>query len=253
MVGAAESRSSDWLRQLAVWTSVLCAWTGLASAQSITASPLRADLSAAEPVAVITLRNDDPQFPTLVQARPNAWSVVDSADRYDPTRELVVSPTVFRLEPGQTQVIRLSLRGRPDARSERLYRLFLQQLPDEAEQGRRSGNVRFLFTFGIPVVVAPSGNPNPAPRIVWRIERGPAGDYLLRATNEGSAHLKIAGVSLPASAGDLRVVGAATYLLPGTERVWGFRTAAPLPPGPVDLTILANDGTSSVVQASAAQ
>jgi len=65
----------------------------------------RADLSAAEPVAVITLRNDDPRYPTLVQARPNAWTVVDSADHYDRTRELLVSPTVFRLEPGQTKVL----------------------------------------------------------------------------------------------------------------------------------------------------
>jgi fimbrial chaperone protein len=251
--GVMERRRGFRRRLLAPWPLLLFAWAGLASAQAISASPLRADLSAAEPVAVVTLRNDDPRFPTIVQARPSAWSVVDSEDRYEPTRELVVSPTVFKLEPGQTQVIRVSLRGRPDVRVERLYRLFLQQLPDEAEQSRRTGNVRFLFTFAIPVVVAPTGDPNPVARVAWRIERGSAGEYRLRASNEGTAHVKIAGVSLPASAGDLRVVSAATYLLPGTERAWSFKTPAPLPPGPVDLTILANDGTSSVVQASAAE
>jgi len=253
MTGAAIGRSSDWLRPFALWPILFALWAGQVSAQAITASPLRADLSAAEPVAVLTLRNDDPRFPTLIQARASAWSVVDSEDRYEPTRELVISPTVFRLEPGQTQVIRVALRGRPDARAERLYRLFLQQVADEAEQGRRSGNIRFLFTFGIPVVVAPSENKDPQPQVAWRIERLPQGEYRLRATNDGTAHVKVVGISLPSASGDVQITTAAAYLLPGTERAWTFKTPSPLPSGPVDLRILANDGTSSVVQASASE
>lgn len=253
MRGASGRRPRGWLRLLRLWPAALAAWTGFAPAQSITVSPLRADLSAATQVAVVTVRNDDPKVPTLVQARPSAWAVVDSADKYDPTRDLVVSPTVFRLEPGQTQVVRLSLRGKPDARSERLYRLFLQQLPDEAERSRQSGNVRFLFTFGIPVVVAPSDNAGAAPRIVWRVEPDAAGGYRLRARNDGTAHLKIATVALSGPGGETPVVGSHAYLLPGTERLWAFKPSAPLAPGPVSLTVVADDGTSSVVQASPAE
>jgi fimbrial chaperone protein len=251
MGGAAGARRGSWLRLLALLPAALGAWASLACAQSITVSPLRADLSAAEPVAVVSLRNEDPRQPTVIQVRPSAWAVVDGADQHSPTRDLLVSPTVFRLAPGEEQVVRVSLRGRPDARSERLYRLFFQQVPDEAAE-RRTGNVRFLITVGIPVVVAPSANAAPSPRIVWRIERGDAGEYRLRASNEGTAHLKISGVTLPGAAGDLRIVAAATYLLPGTERTWAFKPAAPLAAGPVNLTVMADDGTASGVQASVA-
>ena len=252
MGGASGLRPRGWLHRLRFLPAALAFWAGLAGAQSVTVSPLRANLSATETVAVVTLRNDDPKFPTLVQARPSAWTVVDGEERFGPPRELVVSPAVFRLEPGQEQVIRVSLRGRADERSERLYRVFLQQLPDEAEQGNRSGNVRFLFTVGIPVMVAPAANPNPAPRVAWRVERLPAGEYRLRAANEGTAHLKVSSVSVSTDAGPLAVPGTAAYLLPGTERFWRFKPAAPLPAGPVGLTVVGDDGTSSVVQAALA-
>jgi len=253
MNGAAGRRSSGWLRLLRVWPALLGAWAGCVSAQTINISPVRAVLSAADPVAVFTLRNDDPGRPTLIQARASAWTVDGSGDHYDPTRDLLVSPTVFRLEPGQAQVVRVSLRGKADPRSERLYRLFLQQLPDEADPARRSGNLRFLLTFSLPVVVAPSENPSPAANLVWRIARDPAGEYRLRVTNDGTAHRKIAGVTLPSPDGELTIVSALTYLLPGTERVWSFKPTAPLPPGPVSLTVRADDGTTSVVQAAPAE
>jgi fimbrial chaperone protein len=226
---------------------------GIASAQTITISPLRANLSAREPVATVTLRNEDPTRPTLIQARPSAWAVVDGDDRYDPTRELVVSPAIFRLEPGQTQVIRLTLRGEADPRSERLFRLFLQQLPDDGASERGASNVRFLVTFSIPVIVAPSGNPDAAPHLAWSIERDPAGEHRLRVVNDGTAHRKIVGVALSGASGDRPIVSAPTYLLPNTERVWGFRLEGPLPAGKVDLTVLADDGTSSRVQAARAE
>jgi len=250
MGGAVGTRKGDLRRRLRVaFAAVATAWTGFASAQAITVSPLRADLSAAQPVGVVTVRNDDPRFPTIVQVRPNGWQVVDDADRYEPTRELAVSPSIFKLEPGQTQVVRLSLRVPADRRAERLYRLFLQQVPDEAEQSRRAGNVRFLFNVGIPVVVAPSENRDAAPKVTWRIESRPGGEYRLRASNEGTAHLKLTGVSLPADSGEVRVVSGPTYLLPGTERAWTFKAGGTLPAGPVRLTVQADDGTSRVVQA----
>ncbi|HEY5634041.1 MAG TPA: fimbria/pilus periplasmic chaperone [Burkholderiaceae bacterium] len=250
MDGAASRRQRDWRRLLRFgFAALAAAWVSFASAQAITVSPLRADLSAAETVAVVTVRNDDPRYPTIVQVGPSSWQVVDGADHYQPTRDLAVSPSVFKLEPGQTQVVRLSLRVKADARSERLYRLFLQQVADEAEQSRRAGNVRFLFNVGIPVVVAPVQNPDAAPRVAWRIEGGPAGGYRLRASNEGTAHLKLTGVSLPAATGEVRIVSGPNYLLPGTERAWNFEAGGPLPAGPVRLTVRAEDGTSSVVQA----
>lgn len=250
MGGAVFPRGTGWLHRLRVAILAFAAWAGAAGAQSITVSPLRADLSATETVAVLRLRNDDPRFPTLVQARPSDWTVVDGEDRYGPTRDLAVSPGVFRLDPGQEQIVRISLRGRADERSERLYRVFLQQLPDEAEQGGRSGNIRFLFTVGVPVVVAPSANAKPAPRLAWSIDRLPAGEYRLRAANAGTAHQKIASATASTPAGSFPVVGSATYLLPGTERQWRFKPPAPLPAGSIGLTVVGEDGTSSVVQAT---
>ena len=252
MIGAAARPSKDRLRRR-WWPAALTLWAGIASAQTVTISPLRANLSASEPVAMVTLRNDDPTRPSLIQARPSAWTVVDGEDRYDPTRELVVSPAIFRLDPGQTQVVRLTLRGEADPRSERLFRLFLQQLPDNAESGRSASNVRFLVTFSIPVIVSPSRNPGAAPKLAWSVERDPAGERRLRVVNDGTAHRKIVGVALSSPTGDRPIVTAPTYLLPGTERVWSFKPQGPLPAGKVDLTVLADDGTPSRVQATQAE
>jgi len=252
MGGAAERRPRSGLRPLRFLAAALVLCTGAVGAQSLTVSPIKAQLTVTEPVAVLTLRNEDPRNPTLVQARPSAWAVVDSEDRYDATRDLAVSPSVFRLEPGQEQIVRLTLRGRADERNERLYRLFLQQLPDESEQRSRSGNVRFLFTVGIPVVVAPSANPRPAPQVTWRLERGPAGEYRLRARNDGTGHVKVASASLATPSGDAPVVSSPVYLLPGTERTWPVKPGLTIPAGTARLTVLADDGSSSVVSAAVA-
>ncbi|WP_143713583.1 fimbrial biogenesis chaperone [Variovorax sp. RO1] len=170
-------------------------WAGLllaplpAAATSLSVAPLRIVLTPQRPVASLTMGNAE-DTEVAVQAEVVAWSQQDGRDAYEPTRDVLVNPAIFRLPPGGRQIVRLGLRVPADA-TERSYRVFLRQLPrDQAlpADGAEGAKVQTLLRIGVPVFVPPL---QPRRALQWSLQADRGGRYKLVFDNQGSEHIQV--------------------------------------------------------------
>ena len=120
-------------RLVAAWMLYLAA-ASQAAAGNFSVSPIRVDLSGAQPTAVVTVHNNDAS-PLLIQASTLAWSQPSGEESYADTRDLIATPPVFTLPPDGDQIIRVALRRGADPSRELSYRLLLAEVPQAARSG----------------------------------------------------------------------------------------------------------------------
>lgn len=192
--------------------SQLGASAALAGAFQI--SPLRVSLSAAAPSAVLKVLNAGTEA-SVMQLSVMAWSQTAGQDAYLPSNEVLVTPPIFTVPPGATQIIRVVLRRAPHARREIAYRLFLQEVPTLSAQ-----EVRVALRFAIPMFVTPLGKLS-APSLDWRVLAKAQGTWRIEAINRGDGHVQVVSFALasPTGAPLARHQGMA-YLLPDQRHQW---------------------------------
>lgn len=189
---------------------------GAALAGSFTIAPIRVELTDARPTQALTLRNESDE-PVLVQARAVRWSQQDGADRFDDTRDVIVTPAVTTLAAKGSQVIRVGLRGRTDATRQLSYRLFLQEVPQSPAAPR---TLDVSLRLSLPIFVT-SASATLAPRLEWALSRTDDGSLALTAANTGSAHLQLFDLALEGGGRSVPIAGgASTYLLPASRVTW---------------------------------
>lgn len=153
-------------------------------------SPLRLDLSASKPMASYTLTNSG-DTPVVIQAQPRAWRQEHGRDVLGDTRAFLVNPAIVRLEPGESQVVRIALRAAPDRERETGYRMHFTEVPqpDEGAKADSALSVRLVKRMDLPVFVAPiSGPARPRGTLKAHVQ----GSTLhLQASNEGLAHWRL--------------------------------------------------------------
>lgn len=188
-----------------------------AGAGTFTISPLRVDFAQATGTAVLTVRNEE-AAPVVVQADGLSWSQEGGRDALDPTRDLLISPAVFTLAPGGSQLIRVALRRAPDATRELSYRMTLQEVPQAANPGFTG--LQVALRLSVPVFVAPTA---PAvPEVSWTARQDTAGRTTLTAHNGGSANSRIQRFALKSADGKQTLFEqpGLAYVLPGASRQW---------------------------------
>ena len=201
--------------------------SGAALAGAFQISPLRLTLSGAAPIAVMTVHNGGLQA-SVMQLNVMAWSQTATGDDYQPTADVLVTPPIFSIPPGGTQIVRLGLRRQPDARRELAYRLFLQEVPSADKESA----IKVVLRFGIPIFLAPDG-PAALPLLEWHIVAVSGGALRIEALNRGDAHAQMAGFAVHTVAGGA-VLGeyrGTDYLLPEQTRQWTVRIDQAQPPG----------------------
>ncbi len=205
----------------------ISAWAGLAAllalspafAGTFTISPLRVDFADATGMAVLTVRNGDAK-PVVVQTQGLAWSQEGGQDALTPSRDLLVSPAVFTLPAGGSQLVRVALRRNVDPARELTYRLLLQEVPQAASPD--FNGLQIVLRLSVPVFVEPLAPA--APQVAWVAARGTDGKLSLSARNDGSAHARIHGFSVKTADGATTVLDQPelAYVLPGSSRHWTF-------------------------------
>jgi len=213
------------------------AWAG-----SLAVDPIRLNLSAAAPVAALTVRNTgDSQ--TLVQLELVAWTMENGEERYTPTDDILATPPIFTVAPGQTQVVRVGLRRPLAGPREKPYRLFLQEPPVQRQADQVQG-LQVALRIGIPLFVAPAA---PArPDVEWRAARADYGAIRIEAVNAGTAHAKLTDIRLRSGGQEWVVQEGFVYLLPGHTRYWIVRTAGAAPDDLLTLRAATEDGAVEV-------
>jgi fimbrial chaperone protein len=194
-----------WIGAMALLLSI-----GPAAAQNnYTVSPLRLELSAKAPATVLQVINRGDAAATL-QVQQRAWVQRNGRDEQDETRDLIISPAIFTFKPGETQVVRIALRGAPDRQLERAYRILVSEIPGPSvPTAPELISFRIALRMDLPLFVAAiePGAPSPA------FEFEPANGRLL-VRNEGPSHIRFTDFTLQQAGRHLHSVPVFT-VLPG--------------------------------------
>lgn len=209
------------LGQAVLGLAFLIGGTGAVCAGSFSVSPVRATLSVSQSVGMLTVHNSG-ATPAVIQLEALQWSQQDGKDIYAPTRDVLATPPIFTVPPQGKQIIRVGLRGKPDASVERSYRLFLREVPPPPAAGQQG--LQIALHMSLPVFVAPLAPAKPV--LTWQARHEANGQLRLRARNSGNSHVQITNLRLLQSDGiELTQKSMADYLLPGQERSWSLMPA----------------------------
>ena len=200
-----------------------------ADAQGLQVAPVGLELHAGESVTTVLVSNHSNQVAGM-QVRSFAWSQQGGQDRLSPTQALDVSPPIFEVPAGGSQLVRLVLRSAP-ADAEAAYRLLFDQLPTATGTG-----VTLALRFSIPLFAEP---PNAvAADLDLHVEREGAGAVLV-ARNRGTRRDRLFAPSLLAAGARLGLASNTNYyILAGSEQRWAItgRVSALQPGARVQLT-----------------
>lgn len=193
-------------------------------AASLSVNPVIITLSSSDSIAAMTLTNNGSDD-VVMQASVNAWSIRDNEEHYAATTALIVSPPVFQVAPGKSQIVRIGLSDTAPQGVEQSFRVFLEQAPatpgddsaaDAAARGPRG--VQMMLRLGIPVFVKAAGVSTS--KLVWQAKRLANGRLQITAENQGNAHTKISRLMLMDKDKVIATAEQLSYLLPGSRRHW---------------------------------
>lgn len=216
---------------------LLPAFADLAMAGSFSISPTRLELAPGQRAAVVTIRNAD-SVPLTVQTQLVSWSQAEGEDVYVDTREILATPPVFTIPPNGEQVVRVALRTPPGATNEQAYRVFFQEVPQEAKADVNTLNI--ALRVGIPLFVV--SKEKAAGKLEWKLLSREDGKLQVEASNIGNAHVQVTGFELSLTGTSERLpVEGMRYVLPGSRVSWTVDPPANLASAPASAWVI---GTS---------
>lgn len=228
-------------KQHASWLAcVFACLVGMPSfAASLQVSPITLELQAREPAQGLWLSNSGAQ-PLQAQVRVYAWAQENGEDVLKPTKDLVVSPPMLTIPPGQRQIVRLVRvgAGQMPPATEKTYRVVIDELP--VALGVEGDGVKFVLRYSVPAFIAPAAQGSQAASVQWDLQEGAEGP-VLAARNSGNIRAKITTVSATARNGKTVVLtdGLYGYVLAGSTRHWSLsrEAAAAARDGTLDMSI----------------
>lgn len=193
---------------LLLWTTA----TGVpASAGTLEVNPILLEISAGRRTATVTLRNQE-AVPVTVRAYPLEWRQADGGEEYGETSALIVSPPVFTLAPGATQLIRVGLRT--PAAAGRAYRLILEEVPDASP----TNGIRVALRLNLPLFAMIGAGDAAAVRwSAWQ----EGGSWIVEAANGSPGYVRLSHQAAQTATG-IRAGNDVNFgtLLPGATRRW---------------------------------
>jgi fimbrial chaperone protein len=221
----ADNRSSSASRgRAAIFFAALLAFAGPVGAASLQVAPTSLTLQARQTADGLWLSNSG-HAPVQVQLRIFRWTQVEGEERFEPTQDLVVSPPMQTLPPGERQLVRL-VRAKPiPPTSEMSYRVIVDELPtaNKEQQG-----LQFVLRYSVPIFISPETPSSLAPVLRARLVAGEDGHAAMEIENSGNGHAQIADLAYVGTGNkqELIVPGLVGYVLPGQRMRWSLKSPA---------------------------
>lgn len=195
-----------------------------AFASGLQVSPIGLHLAASEQAQAMWLTNTGSE--TLhAQVRVFRWTQADGKDVLEASKDLVVSPPMVTIAPGDRQLVRVIRQVAPPTDgNETAYRVVVDELP---VGGTDKTGLKFVLRYSVPVFLAPAGDPTVHAALEATVETTPDGNRL-RVRNTGSGHAQVADVTQQEGGGkstDL-LPGLVGYALPGSTMSWPLPSEA---------------------------
>lgn len=218
---------------------LLLAVANLAAAGGFSLSPVGLSIPKGDSSGSVVAENTS-DAPIVIQVRAHAWRQAGGKDVRDDTRDLIVNPPIFKLAPGEQQLVRIASRVGPAPDVERAYRVvFSEVAPKDAPQTQ--AGFRFTLAMDIPLYIEPAVAAVAAP-IRWRAERTATGLRLV-VENAGNVHYRIVE-AVVAVAGKVLAKPGAIVVLPKSTMVYDLPAVAS---GTAAIHLSAEDGASQPV------
>ncbi|MGE7956055.1 fimbrial biogenesis chaperone [Pseudomonas sp. NPDC089530] len=233
------------------WAAVRCAVLAMAllgtvkagAASSVLIWPIDPVLEADQQASALWLENRGTETANL-QVRVFAWSQSGFEDQYQNQRDVIGSPPVAKIAPGQRQLVRLTRTRDIPPGQELAYRIIIDEIPSPQPPtveagGKTAAAIRFQMRYSVPLFAYGAGlwskedstrqrDPKSAgvPELSWRKVAVDGRNYV-EVRNQGAVHARLTDVGFK-QAGQTRplVEGLLGYVLPGAIMRW------PLPAAP---------------------
>ncbi|RWU19179.1 molecular chaperone [Pseudomonas alkylphenolica] len=223
------------IKLLGCTLALLCT-APLQAATSVLIWPIDPVLEAEQKAGALWLENRG-TAPANLQVRVFAWRQGDYDDQYQAQREIIGSPPVANIAPGQKQLIRLTRTGASPVGQEQAYRIIIDEippaLPDATAADTPQAAIRFQMRYSVPLFVYGQGLWGKAdasgqrdssgvgkPALTWR-QVSVQGRPYVEIRNTGPVHARLTDVVLQ-QGGQQRplVEGLLGYVLPGASMRW---------------------------------
>lgn len=185
----------------------LCTLAGTdTAAQGIGVSPVYLALRPEQAATSVRVENGGAAARAF-EIDVRAWDQDDGHDMLSDTRAFIVSPSVFEVPAGATQIVRIARRpGQAANTNEQSYRVLVREIADETDAAATNG-LRLQLEFSLPLFLNTAGG---APDLAahWT-ESG------LEIVNQGGAHARLSQVRV----GERPLDGVPRYLLAGESFV----------------------------------
>ncbi|MGE8065854.1 fimbrial biogenesis chaperone [Pseudomonas sp. NPDC089569] len=214
-------------------------WLGAASVQaasSVLIWPIDPVLEADQQASALWLENRGSETANL-QIRVFAWSQSGFSDQYQNQRDVIGSPPVAKIEPGQKQLVRLTRTRDIPPGQELAYRIIIDEIPSAAPstaaEGKTAAAIRFQMRYSVPLFAYGAGlwskqdSTRPRdpkgiglPDLSWRTVVVDGRSYV-EVRNQGAVHARLTDVALQQGSQSRPVVdGLLGYVLPGAIMRW---------------------------------
>ena len=212
------------------------------AASSVLIWPIDPVLEADQQASALWLENRGSETANL-QIRVFAWSQNGFSDQYQNQRDVIGSPPVAKIEPGQKQLVRLTRTRDVPPGQELAYRIIIDEIPSakppQADDGKTAAAIRFQMRYSVPLFAYGAGlwskedttrqrDPKGIglPNLTWRTVAVDGKPYV-EVRNQGAVHARLTDVALKQGSQTKPLVeGLLGYVLPGAIMRWPA-------PGPV--------------------
>jgi fimbrial chaperone protein len=179
------------LRGISITCSALCvlllgAAAPAARAGNFSVSPLRVEMKGSHRLEVLTISNSD-DVPLTIQVELKNWSQQGGEDQLDDTKDLLVTPPIFKMAPHGQQVVRIALRRDADPMRELDYRVLLTEIPPPP--AKDFSGMQVALQLSLPIFVAPPVFEHV--EMNWSAQWQADGSVLITANNSGNAHTRV--------------------------------------------------------------
>jgi fimbrial chaperone protein len=206
---------------------LLLAEPAFVNAGSLQVIPVTSVLSGSHAVEAFTVKNTGSE-PTVIQVELVRWTQDHGKDTFEPTHDVLATPPLFRIGPGESQVVRVGLRHAPAGSAELTYRMMLTEVPPPPSPGFRG--VAVALRLSVPLFIQPQ--PSMAPVLDWHVMAGDGRPVSITVANGGKAHAKVnEWTLLGRDASPLAGDKSSRYVLAGQAATWTQDAARPVHPG----------------------
>lgn len=150
---------------------------------------VRIELSLNQPVETLKLSNPGKDEADHLQITPKFWTQANGNDVYSSNKDLVVAPPIMKIQPGNTQIVRIGWRHPAPLKQELAYRIEIQDLTPITT---RKYLIQFKVQASIPIFIRPVTqifNPQ------WQVKK--TGNTLqVILNNKGNIHVQVKKITL---------------------------------------------------------